>query len=87
MDSLLSGALVFTDPMSQLPVFLEDRANIVIYHSAAELRRLLQFYLLSKNEAERIEIGRKGREIALRHHSPAAWVERMVFGNWSTLMG
>ena len=87
MDALLSGAIVFTDPMSQLPVFLEDRANIVVYHSAAELRRLLKYYLLSENEAERIEIGRKGREIALRHHSPAAWVERMVFGNWSTLMG
>ena len=87
MDALLSGALVFTDPMSQLPVFLEDRANIVVYHSAAELRRLLKFYLLRENEAERIEIGRKGREIALRHHSPSAWVERMVFGNWSTLMG
>ena len=87
MDALLSGALVLSDPMSRLPVFLEDRANIVIYHSVAELKRLLKFYLLGENEAERIEIGRKGREIALRHHSPAAWVERLIFGNWSTLMG
>ena len=87
MDALLSGALVMTDPMSSLPLFLEDRVNIVVYRSPAELKRLLKFYLLRDHEAERIEIGRKGREIALRHHSPAAWVERMVFGNWSTLMG
>jgi len=87
MDALLSGALVMTDPMSRLPLFLEDRVNVVVYRSPAELRRLLKLYLLRDHEAERIEIGRKGREIALRHHSPAAWVERMVFGNWSTLMG
>lgn len=87
MDALLSGALVMTDPISSLPLFLEDRINIVVYRSPAELKRSLKFYLLRDNEAERIEIGRRGREIALRHHSPAAWVERMVFGNWSTLMG
>ena len=87
MDALLSGALVMTDPMSHLPLFLENGTNVVVYRSPADLRRLLNFYLRNENEAERIEIGRKGREIALRHHSPAAWVERMVFGNWSTLMG
>jgi hypothetical protein len=87
MDALLSGALVMTDPMSSLPLFLEDRVNVVVYRSPAELKRLLKFYLLRDHEAERIEIGRRGREIALRHHSPAAWVERIVFGNWSTLMG
>ena len=87
MDALLSGALVMTDPISGLPLFLEDRVNVVVYRSPAELKRLLKFYLRRDHEAERIEIGRRGREIALRHHSPAAWVERMVFGNWSTLMG
>eukprot|EP00562_Extubocellulus_spinifer_P011402 CAMPEP_0178546280 /NCGR_PEP_ID=MMETSP0697-20121206/4073_1 /TAXON_ID=265572 /ORGANISM="Extubocellulus spinifer, Strain CCMP396" /LENGTH=539 /DNA_ID=CAMNT_0020178867 /DNA_START=101 /DNA_END=1717 /DNA_ORIENTATION=- len=73
MDALLSGALVLTDPMSRLPLFLEDRVSVVVYRSPAELRRLLQYYLQRQNEKARIEIGRRGRSIALRHHSPAAW--------------
>ena len=83
MDALLSGALVMTDPMSRLPLLLEDRVSVVVYRSPAELRRLLQYYLQSQNEKARIEIGRRGRSIALRHHSPAAWVERIVFGSWN----
>ena len=90
MDGLLSGAMVLTDPMHSLPVGLEDGESVVVYRSPRDLREKIELYLGSKDSDagdRRIDIGRKGREVALRLHSAASWVERIVLGNWSTTEG
>ena len=87
MDALLSGALVMTDSISLLPLFIIDKVSIVVYRSPAELRRSILYYLQDGHEEERQAIGRKGRDAALTHHSPAAWIERVIFGNWTSVTG
>mmetsp|Transcript_21738 Transcript_21738/g.64007 ORF Transcript_21738/g.64007 Transcript_21738/m.64007 type:complete len:512 (-) Transcript_21738:69-1604(-) len=85
MDALLSGNLVMTDPMHPLPLGLRDGESIVVYHSMSDLKQKIIQYL--SHDEERQHIGRRGREVALKYHNPKSWVERIIFGNWSSIMG
>jgi hypothetical protein len=77
MEALLSGALVMTDPMHPLPIGYEDKKNVVIYHSLAELERLIIFYL--ENDKDRLRIARAGCELAITRHRSFHLMERLVF--------
>jgi len=66
MESLLGGALVFVDPQLYFPEYVEDGVNVIVYHSFEELRRKLIYYL--DHPAERFDIARRGRQLALTHH-------------------
>jgi Glycosyl transferases group 1 len=78
MEALVCGAMVLTDPMLTLPMGLVDRESIVIYQSLEDLPILIHYYL--ENEAELVEIARRGHQVALTLHRPHHWMERLFFG-------
>lgn len=80
-EALLSGALVMHDPQVYWPHGVEDGTNIVIYNSRVELEIKLLYYLDWRNEEERIEIGRRGRELALTHLRSWQQAERLFFND------
>ncbi|KAL7544423.1 hypothetical protein ACHAWF_013374 [Thalassiosira exigua] len=80
-EALLSGALVMTDPMVYYPHGTVDGANLVVYRSWADLELKILYYLDPRNERERMEIGRRGRDAALRHHRAWSQAERLYLND------
>mmetsp|Transcript_196 Transcript_196/g.400 ORF Transcript_196/g.400 Transcript_196/m.400 type:complete len:132 (+) Transcript_196:195-590(+) len=85
MEALATGALVMTDPMSSLPRYLKDGESLVVYHSLAELKEKILYYL--DHDDERLAIARKGHWIAMNHHRSWHGLERIIFGDWTKPMG
>jgi hypothetical protein len=79
-EAFAGGAMVMTDPMLSLPEGLVDRENVVIYHSLQELEQLLLYYLDPASEQERLQIARKGWELAMTQHRTYHWMEKLFFG-------
>jgi hypothetical protein len=77
-EGIIGGALVMTDPMLSLPDGYVDRENIVIYKSTDELRQLILYYL--EHTGERVEIARKGWNLAMSRHRTYHWMEELFFG-------
>ena len=80
-EALLSGALVMTDPQLYYPHGIVDGENIVVYNSIMDMESKIQYYLNPKNEEERIQIGRRGRELALTHHRVWQHAERLLLND------
>lgn len=85
MEAFASGALVMTDPMHPMPVYIEDGKSVVVYKSLSELREKITHYL--SHASERLEIARRGHEMAMQHHRSWHGLERLVFGNRSNVHG
>mgnify|MGYP002173386837 CR=1 FL=1 len=77
-EGIVGGALVMTDPMLSLPDGYVDRENIVIYKSTDELRQLIVYYL--EHTEERLDIARKGWNLAMSRHRTYHWMEELFFG-------
>ncbi len=82
-EALLSGALVLQDPTTYLPHMLIDGVNFVVYHNISDLESKILYYLHPMNEKERIEIGQRGREVALNHHRIWHQAERVLLNDMS----
>ena len=83
-EALLSGALVMTDPQLIYPhgiIVDGDHQNIVVYHSILEMEIKIRYYLNPRNEEERIQIGQRGRELALTHHRIWQLAERLLLND------
>ena len=74
-----SGACVFSDFMHGLPAGLENGTSIVIFSSAQELKSLIRYYI--RHPLARMEIARRGREIAMTRHRSWHRMEEIVFGS------
>jgi len=83
MEALISGAFVLHDEMLTLPTGLVDGESIVIYKSAEDLEQKIKYYLWEAPE-ERLEIARKGWEIALTQHRSWHRAEEIVLGKLLT---
>lgn len=80
-EGLISGALVFSDPMLDLPTGLKHGKNIVIYTSLEDLQHKLLYYL--EHKEERLEIARRGREIAMKKHRRWHRWETLILADWN----
>ncbi|KAL7576689.1 hypothetical protein ACA910_005614 [Epithemia clementina (nom. ined.)] len=74
-----SGACVFSDYMHGLPAGLENGTSIIVFTSPQELQSLIVYYLHPNHQAERLEIARRGREVAMTRHRSWHRMEEMVF--------
>lgn len=72
--------MVLTDPMLSLPAGLIDGENIVVYNSRDELKELLTYYLDPENDEARLEIARRGYEVAMGQHRSYHQMEDVFFG-------
>jgi hypothetical protein len=77
-EALIGGALVMTDPMWTLPGGYVHGENIVVYQTLEELRQYLLYYL--EHPEERLEIARKGWQLAKSRHRTYHWMEELFFG-------
>jgi hypothetical protein len=80
-ETLLSGALVMSDPQTYWPYGTIDGENIVVYHSWVDLELKILYYLDPKNEEERMRIGQRGRETALTYHRSWQQSERLFLND------
>ena len=80
LESLASGALVFTDRMLSLPEGLVDGENIVVFDSEQHLKELILHYLHPNNDDLRLAIARNGWEEVMGRHRGWHQVETMLFG-------
>lgn len=78
MEALVSGAMVMTDRMLSLPHGLENGTSVIEFDSAEDLRTKILYY--SSHPEERLEIARKGREIAMTQHRTWHRIEEVIFG-------
>jgi spore maturation protein CgeB len=69
--------MVMTDEMLTLPAGLEDGVSLIVYHSAEDLAKKIQYYL--SRPQERLAIARAGRRIAMSRHRAQHRIEEMVF--------
>jgi hypothetical protein len=87
MESLASGALVFSDVMVGLPEGIAHGKNIVFFNSTESLREQLLFYLDPANDKVRTAIAKSGWELVMGHHRCWHRVEELVFGSGKTALG
>jgi len=78
MEALVSGACVLTDFMHGLPAGLQNGTSVLEYTSPKDLEDLILYYL--EHDEKRIEIGRRGREIAMQRHRTWHRMEEIIFG-------
>mmetsp|Transcript_517 Transcript_517/g.1484 ORF Transcript_517/g.1484 Transcript_517/m.1484 type:complete len:808 (+) Transcript_517:120-2543(+) len=78
MEALVSGACVFSDFMFGLPAGLQNGTSIVLFKTKDELKSLISYYL--GHDAERLDIARRGREVAFSKHRSWQRMEEVVFG-------
>lgn len=78
MEALVSGACVMTDFMHGLPQGLVNGTSVVEFTSPEDLKDLLLYYL--EHDDERMEIGRRGREVAMQRHRTWHRIEEVIFG-------
>eukprot|EP00934_Nitzschia_sp_Nitz4_P007479 Nitzschia sp. Nitz4//scaffold3_size479765//129602//131054//NITZ4_000056-RA/size479765-snap-gene-0.122-mRNA-1//1//CDS//3329550626//7469//frame0 len=77
-ESLASGALVVHDKMLAPPKGLQHGVNILFFETFRELEELLTYYL--ENTEERIQVARRGRELAFGRHRSWHRIEELIFG-------
>lgn len=77
-EAVVSGSMILTDRMLSLPHGLENGTSIVEYDSADDLKSKILYYI--RHPDERIEIARKGREVAMKQHRTWHRVEEIIFG-------
>lgn len=87
MESLATGALVFSDVMVGLPEGIAHGKSIIFYNSTDSLREQLLFYLDPANDKLRTAIAKNGWELVMGHHRCWHRVEELVFGSAKTAVG
>jgi hypothetical protein len=80
MEALAGGALVLSDPMLAAPHGLKNGTNIVTYHDAESLRRMILHYADHDHEGERVAIAQRGWEPAMGKHRSWHRMEQLFFG-------
>ena len=78
MEGLMSGSMVLHDFMHGLPQGLENGTSVVECTSPEDSESLLQHCL--EHDEERMEIGRRGREVAMQRHRTWHRIQEVDFG-------
>ena len=78
MEALSCGAMVVSDVMLAPPFGLMDRENVVYFRNLTHLKDVVTYYL--NHDQERIEIARKGWELAMGRHRSWHRLEELLFG-------
>ena len=83
-ESLLSGAMVLSDPITFPPAGLVDGKNIIYYTSLDDLVKKVLYFLRDENGCrERDRIAQAGRDLVLKHHKAHHRFERLMLrDNW-----
>jgi spore maturation protein CgeB len=71
--------MVMTDRMLSMPNGLEHGVSIIEFESEVDLWDKILYYVNHKEE--RIEIAKRGREVAMRQHRTFHRVKQVVFGS------
>ena len=79
LEALVSGALVLADVTQDLPKGLRHGQSLLVYHTLAEMRDLILYYLHHSDERKRIAT--RGWEIAMGYHRSWHVMESLVFGD------
>ena len=79
-EALLSGALVMTDPMLDLPPGLVDGESIVIFRGLGDLIKKILFFL--ENDEERMKLAKRGLQAALQRNRESHRWEDLLLGDW-----
>jgi Glycosyl transferases group 1 len=81
-EGLISGALVLSDPMTHMPVGLQQNVHLGIYESISELERQIEYYLSPEGTPSRLAMARAGYQAALTHHMGWQRYDRLIAGHW-----
>lgn len=79
-EALLSGALVMTDPMLDLPPGLVDGESIVVFRGLGDLIKKVLFFL--ENGEERMKLAKRGLQAALQRNRESHRWEDLLLGDW-----
>ncbi len=79
-EAFVGGAMVMTDLMISLPSGLSDGENVIMYKSLDNLKEMLLYYLDPKQDEARLEIARKGYEVAMTQHRSHHRMEEVFYG-------
>jgi hypothetical protein len=77
-EAMISGAMVIHDRILAMPLGLEDKVNIVFFDTLEELKQKVVYYL--KHTRERLDIARRGRQLAMCQHRSWHRLEQVIFG-------
>lgn len=81
-ESLSSGVLVLSDPMTHPPAGVVDGETVVVYQSLEDMARKILYYLRDdEGREERVRIARAGRKLVLEHHRPDRRYKRLMLGD------
>lgn len=84
-EAMVGGAMIMTDRMLSLSRGLQNGTSIVEFANPEELLQRLLYYL--EHPAERREIAKRGRWVAMSQHRSWHRMEQIVFGRPVTLSG
>lgn len=80
---MISGALVFSDPMRDFPRGIVHNESIVVYNSLTDLQHKILYYL--NHPEERQAIASRGRYVSLTKHQKWQTWERLYLEDWSIM--
>ena len=80
MEAVVTGAMIIMDAMLTLPNGFVDGVHIVEYRSSRDLLDKMAYYLDPSHEAERLDIARSGRKLAMDRHRSWHRMEEIIFG-------
>lgn len=75
-DVLGSGGFLLTNYQAEIPLYLENKKDLVCFEDLRELQELVAYYLA--HDEERREIARHGYETVKERHSYRARVTKML---------
>lgn len=81
MEALVSGAMVMSDPMLNLPSGLRDQESIVVYQSLDDLVTQVTYYL--NNTEARQAIALAGYRAAMRQHRSWHMMQRILVNTYA----
>ncbi len=71
--------------MHPLPLDIIDKESVIVYHSIFQLKTKILYYL--EHEQERLQIAKRGYDVAMNEHRSHHWMERLIFGDWNKIHG
>eukprot|EP00543_Licmophora_paradoxa_P007430 CAMPEP_0202450294 /NCGR_PEP_ID=MMETSP1360-20130828/8914_1 /ASSEMBLY_ACC=CAM_ASM_000848 /TAXON_ID=515479 /ORGANISM="Licmophora paradoxa, Strain CCMP2313" /LENGTH=463 /DNA_ID=CAMNT_0049068493 /DNA_START=282 /DNA_END=1673 /DNA_ORIENTATION=+ len=80
LETMLTGALVLTDPYVRFPWGVVHNETVVVYQSMSDLKEHILYYVDQKRE--RLRIAAAGRQLALQHHRRRHRFDDLLLGDW-----
>lgn len=80
LEAMTGGAMVIADTTQILPRGLRDGESVVLFHSFSDLREKLLYYLHPNHDQERMDIAKRGWEIAMGYQRSWHLLETTIVG-------